>query len=324
MNSKIIFRADASPMLGYGHFIRSLALADMLKDHFDCTFVTQEPTETQRKQVAPICNLVEMPSDTSKFDKFIGMLHGDETVVLDNYYFTTDYQKQVKAKGCKLVCIDDMHDKHYVSDVLINHLLTKRSIFSVESYTQLCLGIEWALLRKPFLEQPKHNAISNKSALTVCTVFGGADFFNLTDKAVDILRAMPKVAKIKAVVGFDKQTPEDDDAKVEYYHNLSAEGMAHLFQDCDLAVLPTSGVCLEAIACGLPVIGGFFVDNQKDACVQFVKDNTIVGIGNLQKNLTQKYLSAAVDMVIKKKVTKFDRSVFSAIPEAYIKLFGEL
>jgi UDP-2,4-diacetamido-2,4,6-trideoxy-beta-L-altropyranose hydrolase len=324
MNSKIIFRADASPMLGYGHFIRSLALADMLKDNFDCTFVTQEPTETQRKQVVPICNLVEMPSDTSKFDKFIEMLHGDETVVLDNYYFTTDYQKQIKAKGCKLVCIDDMHDKHYVADVVINHLLTKKSLFSVESYTRLCLGSQWALLRKPFLDQPRHKNIFDKSALTVCTLFGGADYFNLTDNTVNILKTLPKVANVKAVVGFDKQTPEDSDIRVEYYHNLSAEGMAHLFQDCDLAVLPTSGVCLEALACGLPVIGGFFVDNQKDACVQFVKDNTIVGIGNLQKNLTQKYLPAAVDMALKGKSTKFDRSVFSEVPAKYIKLFEEL
>ena len=30
MRNTVLFRADASPMLGYGHFIRSLALADMM------------------------------------------------------------------------------------------------------------------------------------------------------------------------------------------------------------------------------------------------------------------------------------------------------
>ena len=35
---KIIFRADAGAGIGYGHFIRSLALADMLKNDFDCVF----------------------------------------------------------------------------------------------------------------------------------------------------------------------------------------------------------------------------------------------------------------------------------------------
>ena len=41
---KIYLRADASAAIGYGHFIRTLALVDMLKDDFDCTFFTCHPT----------------------------------------------------------------------------------------------------------------------------------------------------------------------------------------------------------------------------------------------------------------------------------------
>ena len=44
---KIYLRADASAAIGYGHFIRTLALADMLKDDFDCTFFTCHPTSYQ-------------------------------------------------------------------------------------------------------------------------------------------------------------------------------------------------------------------------------------------------------------------------------------
>ena len=39
MKQRIYFRADAGREIGYGHFIRTLALADMLKDDFDCVFV---------------------------------------------------------------------------------------------------------------------------------------------------------------------------------------------------------------------------------------------------------------------------------------------
>lgn len=310
--------------MGYGHFIRTLALADMLKNDFDCTFVTAEPTETQKKQIAPICPLIELPSDTSKFEKFLEMLNGDETVVLDNDYFTTDYQKQIKAKGCKLVCIDDLHNKHYVADVVVNHLLSKKSLFSVEKYTKLCLGPEWALLRTPFLHDCKHFKDIDKKALTVCTVFGGADYFGLTDKAVEVLKAIPSVSKIKAVVGFDKQTPDDQSMNVEYHRNLAAAGMAHLFGDCDVAILPASTVCIEALACGVPVIGGFYTQGQKEACVQYVKDNMIVGIGDLQKNITAKYLNDAFNLCWKKKRTKFETSVFEAVPERYVQLFSNL
>ena len=85
MKRKIFFRADAAAHIGYGHFVRSLALADMLKDDFDCTFFTMSPTRYQQEEVAKVCKLVSLPSDDSRFDIFLGMISGDEIVVLDNY-----------------------------------------------------------------------------------------------------------------------------------------------------------------------------------------------------------------------------------------------
>lgn len=44
------FRADADDTIGYGHWVRSLALADMLKEDFECIFCTQSPTDYQKKR----------------------------------------------------------------------------------------------------------------------------------------------------------------------------------------------------------------------------------------------------------------------------------
>ena len=102
---KIFFRADAGAQIGYGHFIRTLALADMLRDDFDCTFYTQSPSTYQQREADKVCPLVSLPSDDSKFERFLEYLIGDEIVVLDNYFYTSDYQKQIKDKGCKLVLL---------------------------------------------------------------------------------------------------------------------------------------------------------------------------------------------------------------------------
>lgn len=118
---KIFFRADAGAQIGYGHFIRTLALADMLRDDFDCTFYTQSPSTYQQREADKVCPLVSLPSDDSKFERFLEYLIGDEIVVLDNYFYTSDYQKQIKDKGCKLVHIDDIHDRHFYADLIINH-----------------------------------------------------------------------------------------------------------------------------------------------------------------------------------------------------------
>ena len=64
MKRTIYFRADADNTIGYGHFIRSLALAEMLRDEFECTIITKSPTDYQRKQALGICNLIELVRKT--------------------------------------------------------------------------------------------------------------------------------------------------------------------------------------------------------------------------------------------------------------------
>ena len=100
---KIYFRADASATIGYGHFIRTLALADMLKDDFDCTFFTCHPTSYQVSEMEKVCPFIPLQEETHSAD-FLSHLQGDEIVVLDNYFFTTDYQLAIKQKGFRLVC----------------------------------------------------------------------------------------------------------------------------------------------------------------------------------------------------------------------------
>lgn len=58
MKKKAYFRADASAQIGYGHFVRSLALADILKDDFDCIVFSQTPSSYQYKEAENVCNLV--------------------------------------------------------------------------------------------------------------------------------------------------------------------------------------------------------------------------------------------------------------------------
>lgn len=280
MKKKIYFRADASVSIGYGHFIRTLALADMLKNDFDCTFFTQTPTEYQKSEVEKVCSLYALPSDDSKFQIFLNILEGDEIVVLDNYFFTTEYQQYIKAKGCKIVCIDDMHDKHYVADVVINHGIEDENLISREHYTKLCLGLKWALLRKPFL-LPRTNLIKEKGHWLIA--FGGSDSYNLTRKFVQLVNNNKSVKKISVIIG-DAYCFSDSlkgGNNIEIYKNLSADQMAELMCRCEYAVLPSSSICIEAISQGCKIYSGYYVDNQKEI-YKYLKDiHVIYPWGNL-------------------------------------------
>jgi len=285
---KIYFRADAGPEIGYGHYIRSLALADMLKQDFACTMFTQTPTDYQLREAKDVCPVVSLPNDNTKFDKFLEYLHGDEIVVLDNYFFTTDHQQTIKAKGCKLVCIDDTYDKHYVADVVINHGCDDSSVFDKEDYTRLCLGFEYALLRKPFLEN--NNKERQKGLVVVC--FGGSDPHNLTDKYVEHLIMSQGVSQVVAVVGDGYQYLEtlNKIPNVEVRSCLSAYEIADLFRNAEAVVCSASTTCYEALACGTKVYAGWYVDNQKDFYQHLCASKAIVPLDNLLEN------APAIDM----------------------------
>lgn len=279
---RIFFRADAGPEIGYGHFIRTLALADMLKADFDCVFFTRTPTDYQKREAAAVCPLIALPDDKSHFNVFLEKLTGQEIVVLDNYFFSTDYQREIKAKGCQLVCIDDMHDKHYVADIVINHGCADVSVFDVEPYTRLCLGIEYALLRKPFLEAC---TAKMREQGHVVIAFGGSDSKNLTTKYAQILCKDDSVSKITAIVGdaFQFSNELKEIPKVQILHNLTAQQMAKLFCNVQYAVLSSSTICIEAIACHCPVYAGWYVENQKELYDYLVSEDMIFDLGYLSQ-----------------------------------------
>ena len=288
LKRKIYFRADGSNDIGMGHIIRSLALADMIKDEFDCIFVTRFVNEYIIKEIEKSCSsYIKLSENKHKhFDEFITCLKKEDTVVLDNYFFTTAYQKQIKAIGCKLVCIDDMHDKHYVADVVINHLIgLKKEQFSIESYTKLCLGRDYALLRKPFLNVITRKRTEQKRCL-VC--IGGADKHNITANIVSLLEEIESVEVIDVILGSTYLFKNELEKvisisikKINIFSSLSSVDMAECMQIADFGILPASSISIEAMAVGMPFLVGYYVDNQKEYYQNLVKESPTIGLGNL-------------------------------------------
>lgn len=316
MKRKIFFRADAGQSIGYGHFIRTLALADMLKDDFDCVFYTQAPTEYQIGELNKVCAYVSLPSDDSRFQLFLDALREGEIVVLDNYFYTTDYQRRIKERGCKLVCIDDMHDKHYVADAVVNHGPAMPDDFDCEPYTQLCLGNQWSLLRKPFLEPLRSNKRENR--LIVC--FGGADPQHLTDKVVTMLIELNTPYEMTVILGETAYLSEENRKRVVVKNKLTAQQMAELFETSLVGILPSSSVRIEAVSRGLKVICGYFVDNQQIGFERSLKQGDVLPVYNFNE-LTAAKLQQALEQI---KDFKYDIPDCSKIPFNYKKLMNAL
>ena len=315
MSKRIIyFRADAGGAIGYGHFIRSLALADMLKDVFDVTFLTANPSEYQKEEMSKVCRYVSLSADKSRFDIFLDMLHGDEIVVIDNYFYSTEYQQAIKSKGCKLVCIDDPHGIHYVCDVLLSHGNGIPSDFDVEPYTKLCLGTDWAMLRKPFRRPVDWNHQRNND---IVVNFGGADPFHITELVVGLLLQLDLEYNIKVILGDKVFLSDKNRGEVEVLKNLSAEQMAQLFDDSAFGIFTASTVCLEGQSRGLPMIIGYDVENQEMYYQRIKKEGHFATLDYLQDTTVEK-LHEAIKSIPNVNRLRLDAA---GIPARYVNLF---
>ena len=280
MKRKILFRADADQSIGFGHFVRTLALADMLKEDFDCIFYTQTPTDYQRSELSKVCNYVELPSDDSKFERFWGLLKGDEIVFLDNYFFTPEYEKKIKEKGCRLVTISP-NGRHHYADVLLNMGDDDLSKFDVEPYTRICRGIEWTILRPQFLKE-RSSVVRKKNCYVVC--FGGTDQFRITEKVVEVLQrhtSTPEIHIIATSLVSEERVKLFNQKNCCVHINVSADEVAGIFDSCEAAVLSTSTVAIEALSRGIVVYAGYYVDNQYKFCHYLTDKGYINGLGCL-------------------------------------------
>ena len=63
---RIYFRADGNAQIGLGHVIRSLALAEILKDEFACHFIIRKPLQTLKEEILKVCkSIIILPETTN-------------------------------------------------------------------------------------------------------------------------------------------------------------------------------------------------------------------------------------------------------------------
>lgn len=284
---KVFLRADAGATIGYGHFVRSLALAAMLKDDFDCTLFTSTPSDIkgsvipsqlsdfQKREAEGVCRLTELPSDDSRLEIFLKLLKGDEIVVLDNYFYSEDYVRAIQVHGCKVVRVQDFFGEKSIADAMIFPCRSPRN----------------ALLRPPFLANYGEGSAENAVILNekvrviqpiqpepVCpqqsaegngregrwvVTFGGSDPLGLTGRYVRELRER----------GLEPLTLSG---------GQGADEVAELFRSAEGVICSASSVCYEALACGCKVCAGWYIDNQKDFYDLLIDRGLILPLGDLR------------------------------------------
>lgn len=289
LRPKVLIRADASRTTGFGHFVRSCALAGYLRSDFDCRIASYNaeglyPSPFQTGLIAEAGAKAALPERTAPsrkaFDEvFLEMVGEDDIVVLDNYYYTTAYQSRVRERAAALVCIDDMHDRRMDADMVMTFCPLTRADFEIDPSVRFLGGIEWSLLRPPFLEAPADTA---RDPHRIVIAMGGADPYGLTDRlAAMIMEIRPEVS-IDVLAGDTVRVTPHPGLRI--WRGVDAAGICRIFDRASLGIFPASTVCVEALSRRLPIAAGHYVDNQREFYVHGVKQGWFAPLGYLLDN----------------------------------------
>ncbi|MDE7402206.1 MAG: hypothetical protein K2M87_02205 [Muribaculaceae bacterium] len=283
---RALLRADAGRSIGFGHYVRTCAMAAYMADDYDCTIFSRNPeggdlSPFQRSLLGKAGFMAYPDRDAGDLGKynlwFLDQIRADDLVVLDNYFHTTEYMNQVKRRCRALVCIDDMHDRHFPADAVLTFCPLEERDFDLAPYTRFRGGIEWSFLRLPFL---KPLTTTPRDSERIVMAMGGADPLGLTEKMLGILSEIAPSKQIDVIAGDTvKVSPRPG---VRIHRGADASEIAGIFDQSSLGIFPASTICVEALSRRLPIAAGYFVDNQEEIYADGVKRGWFMPLGSFR------------------------------------------
>jgi UDP-2,4-diacetamido-2,4,6-trideoxy-beta-L-altropyranose hydrolase len=287
----VAFRADASPMIGTGHVIRCLALADELKKRgARCRFIC-------RADAPSLADLIEQHGHSVTILPFVGgepisgssphaswlgatfEVDAQQTqvalqippdwLIVDHYAIDEGWEKLLRPFCKKLLVIDDLADRSHDCNLLLDQSplsYAHRYAGLVPQHTTSLLGPRYALLRNEFEVAKRGMSRQFNHAPRLLVMFGGADQRRQTERVVSLLSSANWSGRIDVVAGplYPDLGALESAARIlpNVTLHINSKNVAVLMSQADIAIGASGTSSLERCAMGLPSIAVAQASNQ--------------------------------------------------------------
>jgi len=291
----IIFRADAGSESGMGHFMRCLAMAQMLKDSYACSFVTFDLNSFSEKLLAKegIAHIIAEHRESS-YDNFYDILAAiplkqKPLVVLDGYAFDKEYVAKIRSLKFPVVYIDDLV-RPLPADAIINPSdAVEPSSYPQQDETLVYTGHNYALLRQAFIRAAKEPAGEpDKKVANILLCMGASDPENILSRLIPIIERVDRCTihlvtasinkNIEALTAYVGQRKD-----LKLYIDLDEKPFLDLIISCNLAICSASTIAQECCCAGIPLACLQTADNQKGIYEALEKNGLCFGLGEANK-----------------------------------------
>lgn len=268
----LVIRADADRLMGAGHIMRCLALAQAwVASGGTVLFSSYIGSVSLQERLAHEGFELSEPGYRAK-DTAAQLSNRGLTgcwVVVDGYHFGSEWQEDLVADGFRVMVVDDgVKLPRYVAQVIVapEHDASPAA-YPASSSSLILAGPRYRLLDRGFVGLPRPARAAGVGAEILIT-FGGADSNNATRAAVlGLDAALGSRDIVRVVLGplnRHEESVREALTRVHYRHELlrDVEDMAELYARSDLAVSAAGGAAWEMAAAGLPTLLVAVADNQ--------------------------------------------------------------
>lgn len=302
----VFIRADASSLIGSGHVMRCLTLAqrlrkeqnakvifimrnlsgnliDVVRKQRFAVFVLPPADEDYKLDGYGLWLTVPMEVDAQQTIEVLQHYLQEhdcdvaDRLLVDSYALDEQWERMLRPYCKEIMVIDDLANRRHDCDILLdqNFYLNKdvRYVGLVTEHCKMLLGPEHALLREEFYEAKKNLRKRDGTIKNILVFYGGSDLTNETEKAIKALVQLHDEGYsftadvITGVSNSRREKIKNLCSKYYFFHYYcQVSNMAEFMNKADLMLGAGGSTTWERLYMELPALVTAVAENQIQGC----------------------------------------------------------
>jgi UDP-2,4-diacetamido-2,4,6-trideoxy-beta-L-altropyranose hydrolase len=292
---KVVFRTDASNIIGTGHVMRCLNLAEALRDKkVECEFICREhdgnllgsiEEKGFRVKALPL-ELTRLESESENYGlAWLGVTPKEDArqaaraidgtadwIIVDHYAIDQSWESQLYQKTEKLMVIDDLANRKHLCDLLVDQnwygaTTSSRYDDYTPGFCKKLLGPQYAILDSEYSSFRNKSVEKTGAVENVLVFLGGSDISNQTARVLRVLGDETlRHLELTVVTGPNHPAKAMVAALAEERGNTTlfsnVPGLARIMAGSDLMIGAGGISNWERMCIGLPAVVMSIADNQ--------------------------------------------------------------
>lgn len=269
-NKKVLFFVDSELENGFGHLQRCLRLSVIFSGF---------------KKVIVSNKIIKLKNfEFLNFDDFLNNKNTYNFGVIDNYNINYSIEKKIKEKINNLITIDDLINRRFASDFIINYdplAIIKKYKNKIKKNTKLLIGKNFNFFNDIKLPQSK----INQKKLKILIYLGQR---NRSKEIIQLLKLIQhKGIKDIFILSKFRFSFQNLELKFRFFNNYKQT--QSFMKKCDIVIISSGTIIYEALALNKLIFAKCISSNQKNN-FKFLTKNKFVentdSLINLRKTIT--------------------------------------